>query len=61
MIWSDQYYYDHVIGWNKPRILKPENKFSTRLTAESWFGFSRQKVSNRSNGESFPVVHRSLL
>ena len=35
--------------------------FSKRLTAESWFILSRPKEINRSDGESFPVVYRSLL
>ena len=50
-----------VINWNNSRILKTENNFSKRLPAESWFILSRPKEINRSDGESFPVVYRSLL
>ena len=42
-------------------ILKTESNFFKRLTVESWFILSRPKVINRSDGESFPVVYRSLL
>ena len=52
---------NHVIDWANSRILKTESKFSKRLTAESWFILSRPKVINRSDGESFPIVYRSLL
>ena len=53
--------FDHVIDWANSRILKTESNFSKRLTAESWFILSRPKVINRSDGESFPIVYRSLL
>ena len=53
--------FDHVIDWANSRILKTESNFSKRLPAESWFILSRPKVINRSNGESFPIVYRSLL
>ena len=52
---------DHLIGWNKSRVLKTETNYSKRLTAESWFINSRPKVLNRSHGESFPWVYRPLL
>ena len=53
--------FDHVIDWANSRILKTESNFSKRLTAESWFILSRPKVINRSDGESFAIVYRSLL
>ena len=53
--------FDHVIDWAHSRILKTESNFSKRLTAESWFILSRPKVINRSDGESFSIVYRSLL
>ena len=53
--------FDRVIDWANSRILKTESNFSKRLTAKSWFILSRPKVINRSDGESFPVVYRSLL
>ena len=53
--------FDHVIDWANSRISKTESNFSKRLTAESWFILSRPKVINRSDGESFPIVYRSLL
>ena len=53
--------FDHVIDWANSRILKTESNFSKRLTAESWFILSRPKVINCSDGESFPIVYRSLL
>ena len=53
--------FDHVINWANSRILKTESNFSKRLTAESWFILSRPKAINRSDGESFPIVYRSLL
>ena len=53
--------FDHVIDWANSRILITESNFSERLGAESWFILSRPKVINRSDGEFFPVVYRSLL
>ena len=53
--------FDHVIDWTNSQILKPEKNFSKRLTAQSWLILFRPKVINRSDGESFPVVCRSLL
>ena len=53
--------FDHVIDWAKSRILKTESNFCKRLTAKSWFILFRPKVINRSNGESLPIVYRSLL
>ena len=53
--------FDHVIDWANSRILKTESNLSKRLPAESWFILSRPKVINRSDGESFPIVYRSLL
>ena len=53
--------FDHVIDWANSRILKTESNFSKTLTAEFWFILSRPRVINRSDGESFPIVYRSLL
>ena len=53
--------FDRVIDWTNTQIFKTKNSFSKRLTAESWFILSRPKVINRSDGESFRVVFRSLL
>ena len=52
---------DHLIGWSNARILKVETNYFKRLTAESWFIHSHPKVLNRSDGESLPVIYRSLL
>ena len=52
---------DHLIGWSNARILKVETNYFKRLTAESWFIHSYPKVLNRSDGESLPVIYRSLL
>ena len=52
---------DHVIDWAYSRILKTKSNFSKRLTAKSWFILCTPKVINRSEGESFPIVYRSLL
>jgi len=52
---------DHIIGRCNSQILKIEPNFSKRLTAESWFIHSQPKVLNRSDGESFRIVYRSLI
>ena len=52
---------DHLIGWSKARIFKVETNYFKRLTAESWFIHSHPIVLNRSDGESLPLIYRSLL
>ena len=52
---------DHKINWNCSQILKIEENFFRRLTAESWFINSHSHVMNRSDGDCLPSIYRSLI
>ena len=53
--------FDHLIDWNNSKILKIKRNYFKRLTAEAWFINTSSKVINRSDGESVPVVYKSLF
>ena len=53
--------FDHKINWDQARILKLETDYFKRLTAESWFINVHSNVMNRSDGDYFPAVYRSLF
>ena len=53
--------FDHTINWNGSTILKYENHYHRRLTAESWFIHAHPNVINRSDGERLPAVYRPLI
>ena len=53
--------FDHLIDWNKSKVLKTEAHYSKRLTSEAWFINSHPHVINRSDGNSLPQVYRCLI
>ena len=48
--------FDHLIDWNKSKILKTEAHYSKRLISEAWFINSHPHAMNRSDGNSLPRV-----
>ena len=51
---------DHCINWKECIVLRYVNSYRRRLIAESWFINAHPNVINRSDGETFPSVYRSL-
>ena len=51
--------FDHRINWEESTVLKHVNN-RRRLIAESWFINAHTNVINRSDGETLPLLYRSL-
>ena len=41
-------------------MLKVETEYNKRLFVESWFIDSKSSVTNRNDGNSFPLVYKKL-
>ena len=55
---------DHKIDWEMLKVetfmLKVETEYNKRLFVESWFINSKSSVTNRNDGNSFPLVYKKL-